>query len=111
MIRRPPRSTLFPYTTLFRSLDVEYDLHQVGADVRDLREDPAGNPEGGGTERLADREADEARSRVVPRDKEQDAEHQEQLDADEQHPDAHPGLERDRVHGEGLALETRERSA
>src|SRR5260370_16104239 len=26
MIRRPPRSTLFPYTTLFRSLDnVEYD--------------------------------------------------------------------------------------
>src|SRR2546422_7750521 len=63
MIRRPPRSTLFPYTTLFRSLDVEYDLHQVGADVRDLREDPAGNPEGGGTERLADREADEARSR------------------------------------------------
>src|SRR3712207_7586089 len=23
MIRRPPRSTLFPYTTLFRSLDVE----------------------------------------------------------------------------------------
>src|SRR5258707_6333636 len=26
MIRRPPRSTLFPYTTLFRSLD----LRQVG---------------------------------------------------------------------------------
>src|SRR3712207_7537974 len=24
MIRRPPRSTLFPYTTLFRSLDVEF---------------------------------------------------------------------------------------
>src|SRR2546422_5417306 len=23
MIRRPPRSTLFPYTTLFRSIDVE----------------------------------------------------------------------------------------
>src|SRR2546426_6835645 len=23
MIRRPPRSTLFPYTTLFRSFDVE----------------------------------------------------------------------------------------
>src|SRR5256886_5832237 len=23
MIRRPPRSTLFPYTTLFRSLDVQ----------------------------------------------------------------------------------------
>src|SRR5258705_13742989 len=24
MIRRPPRSTLFPYTTLFRSLDREF---------------------------------------------------------------------------------------
>src|SRR5260221_6890396 len=24
MIRRPPRSTLFPYTTLFRSIEVEY---------------------------------------------------------------------------------------
>src|SRR3712207_8751510 len=29
MIRRPPRSTLFPYTTLFRSVD----------DLRDPRED------------------------------------------------------------------------
>src|SRR5258708_23224908 len=27
MIRRPPRSTLFPYTTLFRS------LHRMGADI------------------------------------------------------------------------------
>src|SRR2546427_6252315 len=26
MIRRPPRSTLFPYTTLFRSLHAERDL-------------------------------------------------------------------------------------
>src|SRR2546430_11135800 len=26
MIRRPPRSTLFPYTTLFRSLNVMQDL-------------------------------------------------------------------------------------
>src|SRR5258708_25578628 len=25
MIRRPPRSTLFPYTTLFRSLDIARD--------------------------------------------------------------------------------------
>src|SRR2546422_4671028 len=36
MIRRPPRSTLFPYTTLFRSLGrvphphVEHDLHELG---------------------------------------------------------------------------------
>src|SRR3712207_8024493 len=27
MIRRPPRSTLFPYTTLFRSQDSEKDNH------------------------------------------------------------------------------------
>src|SRR5438445_10023142 len=26
MIRRPPRSTLFPYTTLFRSLEIERRL-------------------------------------------------------------------------------------
>src|SRR2546430_12907559 len=35
MIRRPPRSTLFPYTTLFRSLDsvdvVLVDLQDIGA--------------------------------------------------------------------------------
>src|SRR2546430_3119833 len=38
MIRRPPRSTLFPYTTLFRSLRVglvadgdEEALHRMGA--------------------------------------------------------------------------------
>src|SRR3712207_8215937 len=29
MIRRPPRSTLFPYTTLFRSADVPDDVHVV----------------------------------------------------------------------------------
>ena len=30
MIRRPPRSTLFPYTTLFRSCEAE--LNKVGDD-------------------------------------------------------------------------------
>src|SRR5260370_25150420 len=34
MIRRPPRSTLFPYTTLFRS-------HASGADVPESSEQPA----------------------------------------------------------------------
>src|SRR5258707_4262625 len=29
MIRRPPRSTLFPYTTLFRSHDLERQLGRV----------------------------------------------------------------------------------
>src|SRR3712207_7808788 len=35
MIRRPPRSTLFPYTTLFRSRRVRRDdLVAVGRDIR-----------------------------------------------------------------------------
>src|SRR3712207_8046980 len=47
MIRRPPRSTLFPYTTLFRSLlDVERALgheHHVGpAGHAGVGRDPAG---------------------------------------------------------------------
>src|SRR2546422_1631789 len=39
MIRRPPRSTLFPYTTLFRSAQSPYlykysPLHNIGAGTR-----------------------------------------------------------------------------
>src|SRR2546426_4970773 len=30
MIRRPPRSTLFPYTTLFRSSDDDGDVRPIG---------------------------------------------------------------------------------
>src|SRR2546422_11562908 len=44
MIRRPPRSTLFPYTTLFRSIALERRdllLHPGGERVRARR----GNPE------------------------------------------------------------------
>src|SRR5690349_23744192 len=42
MIRRPPRSTLFPYTTLFRSCGGLYVLHFS------LREKVAGTPAEGG---------------------------------------------------------------
>src|SRR3712207_8649225 len=35
MIRRPPRSTLFPYTTLFRSVPVLVEETGLGADRRD----------------------------------------------------------------------------
>src|SRR3712207_7489301 len=31
MIRRPPRSTLFPYTTLFRSREPRYHLNREGS--------------------------------------------------------------------------------
>src|SRR2546426_3677070 len=47
MIRRPPRSTLFPYTTLFRSIDVEQNAgnpvaREIGADLVDpLAQRPA----------------------------------------------------------------------
>src|SRR2546429_1177105 len=34
MIRRPPRSTLFPYTPLFRSVLGESDLHDAQAALR-----------------------------------------------------------------------------
>src|SRR5260370_12180926 len=33
MIRRPPRSTLFPYTTLFRSIPVSIDQPGVAARI------------------------------------------------------------------------------
>src|SRR5438477_3683631 len=36
MIRRPPRSTLFPYTTLFRSvINVDLDITDQTADVEE----------------------------------------------------------------------------
>src|SRR5258708_37162738 len=35
MIRRPPRSTLFPYTTLFRSL--VFPRHSIEHAIRDLK--------------------------------------------------------------------------
>src|SRR3712207_7248871 len=44
MIRRPPRSTLFPYTTLFRSLKEDAgglrDLHAIGWLAAVTGEDP-----------------------------------------------------------------------
>src|SRR5688572_31548937 len=45
MIRRPPRSTLFPYTTLFRSIEADRDsgLHVQAARVRGLHVLRAGN--------------------------------------------------------------------
>src|SRR3712207_7170915 len=42
MIRRPPRSTLFPYTTLFRSFGFAYDQALVHRRLLSVR-DPRGN--------------------------------------------------------------------
>src|SRR5260221_6376974 len=45
MIRRPPRSTLFPYTTLFRSVLEKYDASMTEAEllarVEALNNDPS----------------------------------------------------------------------
>src|SRR5438128_8111468 len=40
MIRRPPRSTLFPYTTLFRSSHAVPDRPAPGRRVRERRGEP-----------------------------------------------------------------------
>src|SRR2546422_6650617 len=39
MIRRPPRSTLFPYTTLFRSHQEQLVPHALGGDRSQRRRD------------------------------------------------------------------------
>src|SRR5260370_2939280 len=44
MIRRPPRSTLFPYTTLFRSRVVGRDVFGVQLEQRDPGHDQAAQP-------------------------------------------------------------------
>src|SRR5260370_24156148 len=44
MIRRPPRSTLFPYTTLFRSRQAQHDLEDGRAFRLSLL--PPGRPAG-----------------------------------------------------------------
>src|SRR5688572_31042277 len=46
MIRRPPRSTLFPYTTLFRSKDNQILAARFCCTAR-LRNEPFGSLQGG----------------------------------------------------------------
>src|SRR3712207_3382833 len=71
MIRRPPRSTLFPYTTLFRSVGVPAAEDGTGAGVLPHEPEPAAATReelggellevlGGGGERLLERLADPA---------------------------------------------------
>src|SRR2546422_2675575 len=57
MIRRPPRSTLFPYTTLFRSLVLRGDeLVESGAQLDELLLDKAGGAFGRGPAQQHDHE-------------------------------------------------------
>src|SRR3712207_7603248 len=61
MIRRPPRSTLFPYTTLFRSRQPPGLVRRRHANARDLDPRLAGAPAGeraaGGPRRRQDRKS------------------------------------------------------
>src|SRR3712207_7192369 len=41
MIRRPPRSTLFPYTTLFRSFVDRYELYRTNAETKKAKKEEA----------------------------------------------------------------------
>src|SRR2546425_4071191 len=48
MIRRPPRSTLFPYTTLFRSLNLVTNARGLPIDAKNVvidRNNPHGLPQ------------------------------------------------------------------
>src|SRR2546422_6777097 len=40
MIRRPPRSTLFPYTTLFRSVSLRHHVHDAEVAVPEMGLEP-----------------------------------------------------------------------
>src|SRR4026209_2630886 len=89
-------------------LDVENDLHQVGTDVCNLREDAARDAQRRGAKRFSNGKTDEARTGVITRDEEENEQHDQQLDADQHHADAHAGTERNGVDRICLALETRE---
>src|SRR3712207_7161960 len=55
MIRRPPRSTLFPYTTLFRSTDQAPDQRDHDGRREHVCPAPVGKPAGGIQQVLGDR--------------------------------------------------------
>src|SRR3712207_7266424 len=71
MIRRPPRSTLFPYTTLFRSDDFKLKSLLAALDVHLLDDDLVSEPT---HERLADGELRSCRQYLVVRVEDQRSE-------------------------------------
>src|SRR5260221_9743397 len=76
MIRRPPRSTLFPYTTLFRSVcldqrsqlvvaPLEHRLHLAGFALPEPGANPEGHRERGGDgDRARDQRSEEHTSEL-----------------------------------------------
>src|SRR2546430_13566980 len=67
MIRRPPRSTLFPYTTLFRSVLVEdVALVLMGAEAGEQTPTPPALLGGGGLRRGGGRDSAGGRAGLRP---------------------------------------------
>src|SRR5947207_7183803 len=82
MIRRPPRSTLFPYTTLFRSSGIELDgADEALARDRNRQHEDAEDIGAVGRQhvRLAERD-DEVRHPELPRSEEHTSELQSHSD-------------------------------
>src|SRR5579859_4686530 len=92
-------------------LDFKFDFHQVGADVRNLGKDAARDAQGRCSQRFAYSEPDKAHACVVSRNKKQDDEHHQQLNADQHHANAHAGLKRDLINRKRLAAEAGKRRA
>src|SRR2546425_6977602 len=72
MIRRPPRSTLFPYTTLFRSHEVPGLREAVGSERGYVVADEGANFRGSGVTRWVERFV--ARHAAPPRSEEHTSE-------------------------------------
>ncbi len=84
-------------------LDLEDDLHEVGADVGDLGEDAAGDAECRCAQGLTDGESQEAVADDIAGHEEQNDDHHDQFKGDEEQPDAHAGAKRNIHHVPGLA--------
>src|SRR2546427_3675866 len=77
MIRRPPRSTLFPYTTLFRSQQAVHGIDEVVA--VELRVKPENARAQQSVEQLLAPRADRERLRVRPGNVPRSEEHTSEL--------------------------------
>ncbi len=86
-------------------LDLEDDLHEVGADVGDLGEDAARDAKGRGAERFADGEAEEAVADDLARHGQEDEDHHDQFERDQEQADRHAGPQRDVDHVPRFAAE------
>ena len=72
---------------------MENDLHQVGTDVRNLREDTAADTQSGSAQRFADGKTDKAGAGQFFGNVGQNDNHKEELNADQKKANAHTGTQ------------------